>query len=134
VLLAESPLETVERYLKAIEDGATNEALAAFYDPSVEHVEYPNRFSPQGARSDLAAMLQAAERGRKAMTSQTYEIRSAVADGDHVALEVLWTGVLAVPVGSIPAGGKMRAHFAMFLDFRDGKIVSQRNYDCFEPF
>ena len=79
-------------------------------------------------------MMEAAERGRKVLTSQTYEIRSAVADGDHVALEVLWTGVLAVQVGSIPAGGKMRAHFAMFLDFRDGKIVSQRNYDCFEPF
>lgn len=132
--MAESPLETVKRYLKAIEDGAINEALAAFYDPAVEHVEYPNRFTPQGARSDLAAMMEAAERGRKVLTSQTYEIRSAVADGDHVALEVLWTGVLAVPVGSILAGGEMRAHFAMFLDFRDGKIVSQRNYDCFEPF
>lgn len=51
-----------------------------------------------------------------------------------MALEVLWTGTLAVPFGSIPAGGTMSAHFAVFLDFRDGKIVAQRNYDCFDPW
>jgi ketosteroid isomerase-like protein len=28
----------------------------------------------------------------------------------------------------------MRAHIAAFLEFRDGKIVAQRNYDCYEPF
>jgi ketosteroid isomerase-like protein len=28
----------------------------------------------------------------------------------------------------------MRARFAVFFGFRDGKICSQRNYDCFEPF
>jgi len=28
----------------------------------------------------------------------------------------------------------MRARFAVFLDFRDGKITRQRNYDCFEPW
>ncbi|MCW5880063.1 MAG: hypothetical protein KIS91_03900 [Anaerolineae bacterium] len=47
-------------------------------------------------------------------------------------MEVLWTGILAIPVGSIPVGGEMRAHFAVFIDFRDGKIVRQHNYDCFE--
>jgi hypothetical protein len=28
----------------------------------------------------------------------------------------------------------MRARFAVFLDYRDGMIVQQRNYDCFEPW
>jgi ketosteroid isomerase-like protein len=32
------------------------------------------------------------------------------------------------------AGGQMRARFAAFLQFRDGKIVAQRNYDCFKPW
>ena len=41
---------------------------------------------------------------------------------------------LAVPLGSIPVGGEMKAHFAHFYEFKDGKIFKQRNYDCFEPF
>ena len=49
-------------------------------------------------------------------------------------LEVLWVGVLKVPVGSLEAGAEMRAHFAVFLEFRDGLIYRQRNYDGFEPF
>jgi hypothetical protein len=66
------------------------------------------------------------------MSSQSYEIRNALATDDQVALEIDWTGTLAVPFPSIPVGGKMRAHFAAFLQFKDGKIVSQRNYDCYE--
>ncbi len=57
-----------------------------------------------------------------------------MAGANVVALEVLWTGTLAVALGTLPVGGQMRAHFAMFLEFRDGKIVAQRNYDCFEPW
>jgi ketosteroid isomerase-like protein len=68
------------------------------------------------------------------MTAQRYEVLNAVASGDRVALEIQWTGTLAVPFESIPAGGQMRARFAVFLEFRQGKIVRQRNYDCFEPW
>ncbi len=57
-----------------------------------------------------------------------------MADGDRVVIEAVWVGTLAMPVEAIPAGGEMRAYFAMFLEFRDGKIVAQRNYDCFEPW
>jgi len=28
----------------------------------------------------------------------------------------------------------MKAFIGMFFTFRDGKIVSQRNYDCYPPF
>ena len=68
------------------------------------------------------------------MAAQTYEIVDAVADGDDVVLEVEWTGTLSVPLVTLPAGGQMRARFAVFLDFRDGKIARQRNYDCFDPW
>jgi hypothetical protein len=54
--------------------------------------------------------------------------------GNRVALETLWVGVLAVPFGALPAGGEMRAHFAMFIEFDGDRIRAQRNYDCFEPF
>jgi hypothetical protein len=61
-------------------------------------------------------------------------VRSALAGGDRVALELVWVGTLAVPLGTIPAGGEMRAHFGVFLDYRGELIIGQRNYDCFEPF
>jgi hypothetical protein len=51
-----------------------------------------------------------------------------------LSIEVLWTGILALPFGSLSVGSQKRAHSAMFFQFKDGKIVSQRNYDCFEPW
>ena len=45
-----------------------------------------------------------------------------------------WSATLKVPVGSLPAGGTLRASFGVFLTFREGRILSQHNYDCFEPF
>jgi ketosteroid isomerase-like protein len=68
------------------------------------------------------------------MASQIYKIMHEMADGDRVAMEIEWVGTLAVPFGPIPAGGQMKAFFAVFLEFREGKIVRQRNYDCFKPW
>jgi ketosteroid isomerase-like protein len=127
-------MELVRRYFAALEGGVTGEALAAFYGPDVVQEEFPNRFTPQGARRDLAGILAAAERGREVMASQRYEVLHAVADGDRVAVEFRWSGTLAVPAGTLPAGAEMRGRFACFLEFRDGRIVAQRNYDCFEPW
>jgi ketosteroid isomerase-like protein len=127
-------LELTRRYFAALEAGATGDALAAFYAPEAVQEEFPNRLSPSGARRDLAAILDAAERGQKVMASQRYEILQAVADGERVAVEFRWSGTLAVPVASLPAGAEMRGRFACFLEFRAGRIVAQRNYDCFDPW
>jgi ketosteroid isomerase-like protein len=35
---------------------------------------------------------------------------------------------------ALAVAGEMRAHFAVFIELRDGRIVRQRNYDCLEPF
>ncbi len=129
-----SNVEIARAYLRSIETGESQEFLARFVSPDIQHQEFPNRLNSRGAVSDLAAMKAAAERGRKVISSQRYEIRNIVEKGDQLALEVDWTGILAIPFESIPVGGTMRAHFAMFLDFRDGKIVRQRNYDCFEAW
>lgn len=128
------PLDFIRRYLTAIEQGATGEALAAFYTPEAVQEEFPNRLAPNGARRDLNAILEGAERGQKVLTAQTYEIVSAMESGDRVALELIWTATLAVPIGSIAAGGQMRARFAQFIELREGRIAAQRSYDCFDPF
>jgi ketosteroid isomerase-like protein len=131
---ASDNLALVRRYLRAVESGATGEVLAAFYHPDVVQEELPNRLNPHGARRDLRGILAAAERGKQAVSAQRYQILGEAASGGRVALEVQWSGTVAVPLGTLPAGGELRARFAMFLDLRDGKITAQRNYDCFYPF
>jgi len=132
--MLDSNLDVVRRYLAAIEAGATGDALAAFFTPDVVQEEFPNRLVPGGATRDLGALLDAAARGQRVLSAQRHEILNAVERGPAIALEVRWTGVLAVPLGSLPAGGEMRARFAVFIELADGKIRRQRNYDCFEPW
>lgn len=127
-------LEIARRYLEAVERGATGSALAEFFTPDVVQEEFPNRITPNGARRDLAAIQEAAQRGRRVMSRQRYEIVDAVASGSAVALEVTWSGLLSVPFGTLVAGDEIRARLAIFLELRDGKIFHQRNYDCFEPW
>ena len=126
--------EIAREYLRAIERGATGDAMARFFDPDVVQEEFPNRLVPQGARRGLSDLLTGAERGQKVLSSQSYEVHSEMEIGDRVALEVTWVGSLKIPVQTLPAGASMRARFALFLEFRDGRIVAQRNYDCFDPW
>ncbi|WP_119727786.1 nuclear transport factor 2 family protein [Thermomonospora amylolytica] len=126
-------VELAVRYHEAVSQGASPQELSRFLHPDIEHRELPNLLFPQGATRDLAGMHAAAEQGRRTIREQRFEVLGAVASGDTVALEVLWTGVLAVPLGDLPAGHVLRAHIATFLEFRDGLIRAQRNYDCYEP-
>ena len=130
----EANVQTARAYLAAVEGGATGEALARWFTPDVVQEEFPNRLVPTGARRGLRELLDGAVRGQTVMRAQRYEVLSAFASGDRVALEVQWTGTLAIPLGSLAAGDPMRARFGVFLDFRDGRIAAQRNYDCFDPF
>ena len=131
--MSDSNLELARSYLKAIEDGDASYVISLFTADTVFE-QLPNRIYPKGVRANAAQAAAAFEKGRKLFSRQTYEITSASTTGDHVALEVLWTGTLAIPFGTLAAGAQMRCHSAMFLEFRDGKLSAQRNYDCFEPW
>jgi len=108
--------------------------LSSIFTEDMRQIELPNRLNPSGQESDLAGMLLRSEQGRKVLRSQHYEIVSEVAQGSRLAVEAVWTGILAVPFGTLTSGSEMKAHFAMFFEFRDGRIASQRNYDCFEAW
>ncbi len=127
-------LDTVRTYLAALESGKAGAVLRSIFTEDIRQIELPNRLNPSGQQSDLAGMLQREEQGRKVLRSQRYEILSEVAQGSRVALEALWTGILAVPLGTLTSGSEMRAHLAIFFEFRDGRIALQRNYDCFEAW
>ena len=126
-------LERVRRYLKAIEDGEFAE-IRELFASDASFLQFPNRIYPQGLSASVSQMAEAFEKGRKLMASQSYKIKNELITGDSVAVEVLWTGKLAIPFGSMAAGSEMRAHSAMFFEFKDDKIVSQKNYDCFAPW
>lgn len=120
------------RYLAALEAQIAPSELTQFFAPDVVLALLPNKVQPQGETRDLAAILATFEVGKKLLATQRYEVLRAFAHGETVALEVLWRGTLAVPAGTRKPGDEMRVHSAMFLEFRGGKIVAQRNYDCFE--
>src|SRR5262245_47455827 len=127
-------LTTIRTYLEALESGAVGEALARFFTPDARQVELPNRLNQNGGVSDLHTLLRRAEQGQKLLRGQRYEVQSELAQAQRVAIEAIWTGTLAVPLGALAAGATMKAHFAMFFELRDGRICLQRNYDCFEPW
>jgi ketosteroid isomerase-like protein len=127
-------LAIAHRYLEAVENGVEGKALAEFFTTDVVQEEFPNRLQPIGVHRDLNGILDEAKKGKKTLRAQKYEILNSIADGDNVALEILWSGYLAVPVDTLPADSEMRAHLSVWLEFRDGKICRQHNYDCFDPW
>ena len=131
-----SNVELAREYLRAVESMGPLENVSRFYSVDIEFHEFPNRIVPQGRVRKRADLQPAYGQAQKLLCSQRYDVRRVVENGDEVAVELEWTGVLAValPAMNLPAGHEMKAYVAMFLTFRDGKIVSQRNYDCYPPF
>lgn len=130
----ESNVQLVRDYLVAIQRGEVGDALARFFTADAMQIELPNRLNPAGQKSDLPTLLARSIQGQRVLSAQRFDIESVIAQGDRVAVEAHWVGVLAIPFGTLKVGSEMRAHFAMFFECRDGRIYIQRNYDCFEPW
>src|SRR5688572_27464239 len=90
-----------QRYLSAVAAGATGDALAGFFTDDLVQHEYPNRLVPNGVRRDRAAILEGALRGQTVVSAQSFDVHKIVAVGEDVALELTWTGTLAVPLASL---------------------------------
>jgi ketosteroid isomerase-like protein len=127
-------VELARAFVNAVASGASVDAIRAFCALDIVQEEFPNRLLPQGVVRDFAALREAAERGRQLMSAQTYDVVNAIRTGECVALEVIWTGTLAIGFGNLKPGDQMRARFAQFFEFRNGLIWRQRNYDCFDPW
>lgn len=124
----------VRAFIAALEAGAIGDDLASFYHPDVVLDEYPNRLNPAGARRGLPEILEGAEAGQRLMTRQMFEIVTVTEAGDRVAVELNWTGELAMPMGMLKAGDQVTARIAQVIEFEDERIIRQRTYDCFDQF
>ncbi|MEU0008038.1 nuclear transport factor 2 family protein [Streptomyces sp. NPDC006314] len=126
-------IRTAVRYHQAVSRFAGPEELASFFHPEAVHTQLPNALFPNGTLRRLPELLAASQRAPKLLSHQDFEVINVVASGSQVAIEATWSGTLAVALGELPAGHVMGAHIATFIEFREGKIVAQRNYDCYEP-
>jgi ketosteroid isomerase-like protein len=129
-----SGIEVVREYLALLTRWAPSEELGNLFHDDVKYVEYPNRFAPRGNRRDKAAMLAAFAKGKALLTAQTFELTSAIEADGRVAAEVVFRGTLAVAFDPLKVGDELVTHSAMIFEIRDGKIASQTNYDCVEPW
>ena len=127
-------IHLVRTYMKAIQSGEAGDSLRRFFTDDVRQIELPNQLNKHGQESSLEHILERSQQGLKILQRQQYEIVSEMAQGDRVAVEARWIGVLAVTVGTMAAGTEMKASLAMFFRFRDGRIAMQSNYDCFDPW
>jgi ketosteroid isomerase-like protein len=133
-MMPESRAALARRYIQTVSAASSPDEVAAFFAPDAVMHELPNRIAPHGRRRTLEDLRAAFAMGRTLVRSQVYDVRRVIEMGDDVAVEVEWSGTLARPFQQLPAGYQMKAYIGMFFTFRDGKIVSQRNYDCYPPF
>jgi len=130
-----SPTAVVERYLGLIADHDSDPAeLATLLHDDYLFVERPNAVSPRGSVRDRDTLLRSLAAGRDLLSSQRYEVRDHLVDGERVVTRVVWTGVVARDAGPFAAGAELRAESSMHFVIRDGLIVEQENFDCFHPF
>jgi ketosteroid isomerase-like protein len=122
------------RFIHTLQNRTSSDELLPFYHPDIEQIEFPNAITRTTAIRNLDDLKAASERGQQVMQKEEYEVTRSYVLDNTVVIEAIWTGTLAIPIASIPAGGQMKANFAQFYDFKDGLIIRQRNYDCFQPF
>ena len=125
--------EHLLRMCGAISAGAQGDDIAAFFHPDAEQVEYPSLLRPEGHRRGLAEMCEGAAAGARLLADQHFDVRTVVEDGDQVAVQLTWTATTAADLGPLRAGTSLVSHVAAFYLFRDGLVLRQSSYDCYEP-
>lgn len=126
-------MEVVRTYLGAVER-LDVEAAVACLDPAIEQVERPNRLYKDGQVRGFEQMMRNLPRAAQVLQRQSYDVATVFASGEQVVVEARWEGIVNVPLGRLMPGDAMVAHIAMVFTLKDGKIVRQVNYDCYEDF
>ena len=124
----ESNFDRARSYLGALSSRAGVDEIADYLGSDVEQDEFPHALRQEGAQRDKEAMLAARARSLALLSEETYDLRGATGGGSQVAMEIHWKGTLSQARGEFAAGQVLKARFALFLKFRDGLIVRQRNY------
>lgn len=128
-------LQVITNYLKLLETFETSkDEFKKYVHNDAMFIEYPNLVTQKGQERDVTEALKGAELGKKILTSQKFEISNFFESTEAVIAETTWTGTMAVDAGHLKKGQVLKAYICMVMEFKDGKIFRQRNYDCYEPF
>jgi ketosteroid isomerase-like protein len=111
-------------------EGASADEVATFYADDVVVETSPNRPLPGGSTMDIDGLHAARRAAQERWSEEHYDLRGATGGGGLVAMEFLWTGSPRTEHPPFAAGERVKGRVAMFLHFRDGLIVRQRNYVC----
>ena len=127
--------EIVLAYIEAVQSFDEAGAFALLH-PEMTFHELPNRIRPKGGVDDLAAMREGFRRAAagKVMSGQRYVIGEVLDADNRVVVEARWEGDLVVPLGRLQPGDTLVAHLCMVFRMVGGRIIEQRNYDCYEDF
>lgn len=125
--------EYLRRMYRAIAASAQGDELAAFFHPDAEQIEYPSLMRPDGHRRGLAEMREGAVAGARLLADQHYDVHTVIEDADSVAVQLTWTATTAADLGALPAGTALVSHVAALYLFREGLVLRQSSYDCYEP-
>jgi ketosteroid isomerase-like protein len=117
----------------AVSADAKGDELAAFFRPEAEQVEYPSLLRPRGHRRGLDEMLDGAVLGAQLIKDQHYDVHTVIENGDQVAVQLTWTATTTADAGALPAETQLVSHVAAFYVFRDGLVLRQSSYDCYQP-
>lgn len=131
-------LEKTRHFLSLLESFESDPAAyRSLLHPDIEQTEFPNALTAMTKVRGFDQLLEGSRAGRQLLSAQTFDVQNVIGGtgGDNqLALEVLWTGTIAADLGAFRAGQTLSANFCMVLEFKDGLLYRQRNYDCFQPF
>ena len=116
---------TLPTIIKSYLDAYNRKDVAALVDCVADIVVFEN-VSNAGQSLKIEGREAFAELAGQAATmfaSRNQTVRTAVVNGDDIALEVDWTGTPAVDLGPMQAGVEIVMRGASFMTIANGKIV-----------
>lgn len=128
-------IDIARRYFYLLESFTTD--ISAYRDilhPAIEQTEYPNAVVGQTVHRTLEKLNAGMEAGKKLLSSQKFDIRKFYELEDSLIIEAVWSGQIGESTGDFLYGKILTAYICIVMEFRDGKIYRQRNYDCYERF
>lgn len=130
------PLHTVTTFIRLSEALETDPAVyQELLHPDVEQIEYPNLRNRSLQRRSFSEIIEHIRAGRELLLDPHIELRrtQTCADGS-ILVEAYWHATLATDIGSMIRGQRLSTYFCLVFELKEGKIIQQRTYGCFDHF